>query len=97
VHESVPFGARVVGCVGVQLSAPSFGSLMLTPVSVTLPSLVAPTCVDDLAGAIVAGRRGALGQRQGGVCVAGAATLAVAGTGWPAGPVPLAVAVLFTW
>ena len=34
-------GASVAGCVGTQASAPSFGSVTVTPVSVTFPVLVA--------------------------------------------------------
>ena len=34
-------GARVTGWAGVHASAPSFGSLIVTPVSVTFPVFVA--------------------------------------------------------
>ena len=39
VQTSVAPGASVAGCDGVQSSAPSFGSPIVTPVSVTLPTL----------------------------------------------------------
>ena len=41
VQLRVAVGTRVAGWVGLQVSAPNLASLMLTPVSVTLPSLVA--------------------------------------------------------
>ena len=41
VQVNCAVGANVAGWVGMQVSAPSLASLMLTPVSVTLPSLVA--------------------------------------------------------
>jgi hypothetical protein len=41
VHSGDAPVVSVAGCAGVQLRAANIGSLMLTPVRVTLPSLVA--------------------------------------------------------